>query len=114
MYADIGVLDEFGFAPFSTLDAVVGFDVAIDCVICKLGGKSDCCLFAHAFADFEANIIPICIAVSTYVDTWSCTLLQYQWCLQAAEERALWGLSAGKLYDAFQCQKCKSERRARR
>ena len=71
MYPEIRVLNEFGFAPLSALDAVVGFDVAIDCVNCKLKGRSDCCLFVHAFAYFEANVVPICRAVSTEVDTWS-------------------------------------------
>ena len=71
MYAEIGVLDKFGFAPFSALDAIVGLDVAIDCLSCKLKGRSDCCLFVHAFADFEANVVPVCRPVSTNVGTWS-------------------------------------------
>lgn len=78
MYAEIGVLDEFGFAPFSTLDAVLGFDMAIDCVNYKLKDTSDCCVFAHAFADFEANVVPICIVVSKNVDSGSRSSTTYR------------------------------------
>ena len=31
MYAEVGVFDEFGFRPLTGLDAVAGFDVAINC-----------------------------------------------------------------------------------
>ena len=71
VYAEIGVLDKFGFAPFPALYAVVGFDVAIHCASCKLEGRSDCCLLAYTFADFKANVVPICRAVSEDVDIWS-------------------------------------------
>ena len=36
VYAEIGILDELGLAPFSDPDAVVRFDMAIDCVGRKL------------------------------------------------------------------------------
>ena len=90
MYAEIRVLDELGFAPFSALDAVVGFDMAVDCVTCKLRGRYDRYLVAHTFADFEANVVPICMAVSKNVDIQNCSSTTYQWCLQVGEERALW------------------------
>ena len=36
MYAKVGVLDEVRFAPLAGLNVVVGFDMAIDCISCKL------------------------------------------------------------------------------
>ena len=36
VYAEVGVLDELGFAPFAGLRVVVGFDMAIDCIGRKL------------------------------------------------------------------------------
>ena len=35
MDTEVGVLDELGFAPFAGLGVVVGFYMAIDCIICK-------------------------------------------------------------------------------
>lgn len=37
MYAEVGILDEVRFAPFTGLNAVVRFDMAIDCADRKLG-----------------------------------------------------------------------------
>lgn len=41
-------------------------------------------------------------------------VLQYRWCLQAAEETALWGLSRGSSFDILECLISQCERKARR
>ena len=41
-------------------------------------------------------------------------MLQYRWCLQAAEETALWGLSRGNSFDILECLISQGERKARR
>ena len=40
-------------------------------------------------------------------------VLQYRWCLQAAEETALWGLSRGNSFDTLECLISQGERKAR-
>lgn len=41
-------------------------------------------------------------------------MLQYRWCLQAAEETALWRLSRGNSFDILECLIFQGERKARR
>lgn len=38
--------------------------MAIDCIDYKLELGSDYHIFAHAFSDFEANVVPVCIVVT--------------------------------------------------
>jgi hypothetical protein len=64
MNAQEWVLHEFWCSPFSSLSAVLGFDVAINCSPCKQAidiSESN----VLTLADFEANItVPICICTS--------------------------------------------------
>lgn len=66
-------------------------------------------IFAHAFTDLEANVVPICIVVSDDSEAWS--RCQYQWCLQAAEEMALCEASGRELYSCFQCPRNQGRKR---
>ncbi len=66
-------------------------------------------MLAHAFADFEANVVPICTVVRNNPE--GRRDVTDQWYLQAAEETALWGLSGGNLYNTFRGLICKGERR---
>ncbi len=66
-------------------------------------------MFAHAFADFETNVVPICTVVRNNPEAWRD--VTDQWFLQAAEETALRGLSGGNLYNTFRGLIFKGERR---
>ena len=62
--AEEGVLDEFGGGPLAGWFGVGGLDVAVD------------------FADFEADVVPVCGSVLLVMGLWKgCgSSVTYQWC----------------------------------
>ena len=98
MYAEVGILDELRFAPFARFDAVVRFDVAIDCGKRKLRKRTECA-YSHA----PSRTLKPISSQSAWMSAMRLRLgvlsqYSYQWCLQVVEERALWGFYGGKVY----------------
>ena len=96
MDAEVGVLDELGFAPIAGLSVVVGFYMAVDCITCKprVNANTKCShmpsrtwkpMFSQS-AELSATTMK------------SRTVVQYQGCQEVEEEKALRRCSGETVY----------------
>ena len=96
MDAEVGVLDELGFAPFAGLSVVVGFYMAVDCITCKprVNANTKC-------SHMPSRTLKPRLSQSAELSATTMKLrkaVQYQGCQEVEEERALRRCSGERMY----------------